>query len=238
MCLIEFLFLITIGAAPEQGAELAVRLQQQGHHAAAAALYDLLETRKPMRPEFYLNQGHAHFLAGDLPQAILAYRRAERMSMYFDVRSCLADARSRVIASPGVGAEWPDLAIEAGMVGYILYVLAWGLLARSPRRGRLRGLMCVCFVLSFGLLGYYLYASWYAPPVAVISADAVMLRKGNGDSYAPVELAGAPVQLNRGVEARALAGRRNGWVQIKLRSGIVGWVPRTSLLLDCQSDPT
>jgi hypothetical protein len=70
-------------------------------------------------------------------------------------------------------------------------------------------------------------------PIAVI-ANEVLLRKGNGGSYELVELDGVGVRLHPGVEARALAARKNGWVQIKLASGVVGWVPRGQVLLDTE----
>ena len=215
---------------------MAVGLQEHGHHAAAAAIYDLLEHRRPSHGEFYFNQGSAHFLAGNLPQAILAYRRAEqRMLFSTDLRANLADASSRVTAPPEAasGWHWPPLGLEAGIAGYLLYMIGWTLLAHPSRR-MWRWLAIGALLSSLLLFAYFGFSTWSAghQPVAVISADGVVLRKGNGPSYAPVEVEGRRLLLNRGVEARALAVRSNGWVQIRLASDVVGWAPRAQLLLD------
>ena len=63
-------------------------------------------------------------------------------------------------------------------------------------------------------------------PILVISADAVVLRKGNGLSY-PACLS---VPLNRGVEGRLLFQRGN-WLQIELVGREVGWIPEAAALV-------
>ena len=64
-------------------------------------------------------------------------------------------------------------------------------------------------------------------PLVVVSEDGVILRKGDGLAYPPRY----DTPLNRGVEARRLF-ERDGWVQIELSGGEVGWAPREALLID------
>ena len=64
-------------------------------------------------------------------------------------------------------------------------------------------------------------------PLAVVAADGVLLRKGDGLAYPPRY----ETPLNQGVEARRLF-ERDGWVQIELSGGEVGWAPREDVLVD------
>ena len=63
--------------------------------------------------------------------------------------------------------------------------------------------------------------------LVVIARDNVLLRKGNGDAYPPRY----DTPVNHGVEARLLFAR-NGWLQIELNGGEVGWVPGNAALVD------
>ena len=64
-------------------------------------------------------------------------------------------------------------------------------------------------------------------PLAVVAEDGVLLRKGDGLAYPPRY----ETPLNKGVEARRLF-ERDGWVQIELSGGEVGWAPREDVLID------
>ena len=92
-------------------------------------------------------------------------------------------------------------------------------------------------------------------PLVVIAQDGVLLRKGNGEAY-PRRY---DTPVNRGVEARLVEEREGfpatrgavglalgaptgvvaehqGWVQIELAGGEVGWVPRRFVLIDRPGD--
>jgi hypothetical protein len=67
-----------------------------------------------------------------------------------------------------------------------------------------------------------LFVTWRAEssrPVVVIAANGVQLRKGDGPTFPPRY----ETPVNRGVEA-VLLFRRDGWLQIELAGGEVGWV--------------
>ena len=144
----------------------------------------------------------------------------------------LEDARDRVAYPspdwrPHDGAwppwlAWPNMAWLT--VGSILVSL--GLLRRAMatrRRGWLAVAMAGMFLGSLPVVGAAL--AWRErarneeTPVVVLSRDTE-LRRGNGDAYPPRLAAPLPA----GAEVRRLF-ERQGWLQVELVNGVVGWVP-------------
>jgi tetratricopeptide (TPR) repeat protein len=220
--------------------------QARPHFQSAADYFEELRRRGAHNALLYRNLGNAHLLAGDLPRAILSYRRGLRLAPNDRaLRESLAEARERVVypASGGLGrpqsdsrppwlphtrAEW--LVIAAG----ICYVLAWACLTRwlMVRRGRWLtvGLIAllVAALLSAGLVvRTQEERDEEAHPLVVIDRDGVLLRRGNSPAFPPRY----DTPVNRGVEARRLF-ERDGWVQIELAGGEIGWVPREAVLMD------
>jgi hypothetical protein len=225
---------------------LAATCSQRGEYAEAAGIYDLISLTGIRNGPFYLNQGNAHFLAGNLPEAILAYRRAERL-IPNDARlyANLAEARLAVVDSPtSPDPGWPSWVpalsrpsrVRLALSGYLAawVILAFGLMHES-RRLSILGVILLLSGLAIGSVVYR--AEWQdaAHPVAVVTGEAVVLRVGNGVSYPPVELNGIAMKLNRGVEARVRGQRPNGWVQLELANNLIGWVPRGTILVDRES---
>ena len=68
-----------------------------------------------------------------------------------------------------------------------------------------------------------------AQPWTVLKYQGTLLREGNGLSYPVIVRDRSRINLAAGVEARLLAERSNGWVQIQLSDGSVGWVPTTAV---------
>jgi len=231
--------------------EEGVRLHQAAdkarpHFRSAAEYFDELRRRGAHNALLYRNLGNAYLLAGDLPHAILSYRRGLRLSPNDgSLRESLADARERVVypASGALGrprsdarppwlshtrAEWLVIA------GGVCYVLAWACLTRwlIVRRGRLLAVGLVSLLLA-ALLSVWLIVrtreEWDQDvhPLVVIDRDGLLLRRGNGLAFPPRY----DTPVNRGVEARRLF-ERDGWVQIELSGGEIGWVPREAVLVD------
>lgn len=67
--------------------------------------------------------------------------------------------------------------------------------------------------------------------LVVIAEDGVLLRKGNHENFPPRY----ETPLNRGVEAQLLF-ERGDWLQIQLGGGEIGWVRRTLVLRDDQTE--
>jgi hypothetical protein len=235
------LLMLLCHGAPEQALALAHFWHERGEHAAAASVYDRLALRGAANGPFHVNQGNAHFAAGNLAEAILAYRRAERYLPHDrQLKENLAAARTKVAAAtPGErGRPW-----WAGWLGrhrqvrvaLLLHVLGWTLLLvglwRPAARWRVFG---VLLLLSAGTLTA---AAWWEErdavgrPLAVVR-DETVLFSGNGYSYPPRLDRELPWVLHGGVEVRIIGVKKNGWLHVELTNGVTGWLPREAVLLD------
>lgn len=222
------------------------REQARPHFRNAAGYFEELRQRSIGNPALYRNLGNSYLLAGDLPHAILSYRRGlERSPSDFDLREHLAEARARVAypASGDLGRPpsddrppWlPHLRSRwlmfAAIVCYVLGCVGatrW----RMVRRGRLLTASFIALLLASVLSGWLMLRAYEqrdreAQPLVVIARDGMLLRRGNSMVF-PSRY---DTPVNRGVEGRLLF-ERGGWVQIELSGGEIGWVPRDAVLVD------
>jgi hypothetical protein len=240
-----------LAARAEAAFAEGVRLRDDGeqarpHFRQAAAGLDELNRRGVRNPALFRSLGNAHLLADELPQAILAYRRGLRLAPGdASLQAGLAAARERVEYAPGssLGKPMPEdhppwLPRPSPRTLFLsaagLYGAGWLCLGRwlMARRGRtlFLGLLALAGAAALGVGLVVLVRGERAEavaPLVVVAADGVPLRLGDGPSY-PSRF-DAP--LNRGVEAR-LRVERDGWLQIELSGGEIGWVPRDRVLID------
>lgn len=222
------------------------RQQSRSHFARAAQAYDALRQRGYQNADLFRNEGNAYLLAGDLPRAILAYRRGLRLAPGDrQLRANLAAARAEVaIPPPGsfgrppeeFWLSWvlrprPAVAFLGTALAFSVY---WVALTRyfMVRRFWLLKAALVALAVGVMLQSYVGLESWnrfreLPHHLVVVARDGVVLRKGNGLSYPPRH----PAPLNRGVEAQELF-LRGDWLQIRLTGGEIGWVPLADVLVD------
>jgi hypothetical protein len=226
--------------------------QAQGPAAQAAfchasECYEELHQRGVRSAALYRNQGNASLLAGDLAQAILAYRRGLRLAPNdADLQANLAYARDQVVQGltdhhgrPPVEQRPPWLPRFAskrvlGLV-VLLYALAWiaGTCWLMTRRGWLLaaagGAFTAAALLAVGVVLEAMAEKTEAhhPLVVIARPEGVKLRKGNGPSYPECDYV-----LRPGVEGRLRFDDQRGWLQIELADGEVGWVRRSDVHLD------
>ena len=230
----------------QQGVNTRGTTEESKFFQLAAEHYEELRRRGVHNAVLYRNQGNALLLAGDLPGAILAYRRGLRLNPNDrQMRANLAYARDQVVyssadnfARPPVSLwpPWlPRLSARSSFWIFVgFYTLTWIGLARAwtrPTDSR-RSLVWS------GLAGSILFAACsmiqvhedrvdVEHPLVVIAEDKTYLHKGNNALYPQA----SETPLNRGVEARLLQAR-GSWLQIELTAGQIGWVPRENALLD------
>jgi uncharacterized protein YgiM (DUF1202 family) len=212
----------------------------------AADLFEELRRGGFANPALFRDQGNACFLAGDLPGAILAYRRGLRLAPSdATLQRLLGAAREHVVyrqsgtfARPPTVARppWlPRLSPSAGLLlAWVAYALGWLTVTRwwMVRRPAFLWLALAAFVVT-GLLAVAVGLEEVQErdadlrPLVVIAEGGVLLRRGNGEVY-PRRY---ETPVNRGVEARLLF-ERGDWLQIELTGGETGWVPRKYALID------
>ncbi len=210
----------------------------------AAELYDAALDVGPQNGALEYNAGNAWFLAGDPGRAILHYRRAllvrpgdARVLANLDTarsrrRDRFEETSTRALTETlffwhsglSLGTKIP-LALAAWALGFGLLALhAW---LRPHRVGRpdlgRAGALLLVVALAIGISATVEMSARATRDAAVIVADEIALRTGDGTSYPeryenPVH-AGAEVRL---IEVRA------GWVDIELPDGKRGWIPAES----------
>jgi hypothetical protein len=212
--------------------------QARAHFLTAARLYEDAYVNGHRNAACLRNEGNAALLGGDLPRAILSYRRGLRFAPNDPViRSNLAFARDQV-DYPGTGLlgrpaqdPWPAgiprptlnwLLLPAVLfyAGACLAATRWWML-RQTGFIYLALVSTVALSVAVGaMISLYKNDSEQTQhPLVVTAENGVLLRTGNGLSYPPR----FETPLNRGVEARLLFKRGN-WMQIELAGGETGWV--------------
>jgi hypothetical protein len=186
------------------------------------------------------NEGQARLLAGDLPGAILALRRSLRLDPDDPVlRKSLTYARSRVafatleeqqVLSPtDEPLYWLRLPLRRwGLILMaILSISGWAALTRwritrAGFWGWLGGLALGLAVLlaSARMAEFEVRQQEAAAPLGVTTGP-VVLRKGDGPSFAPRREAPLPAGLELTVRQE-----RGDWLQVQLADGSLGWLPR------------
>jgi hypothetical protein len=214
--------------------------------AQTHALYDELRKRGAENPDLFRNQGNAALLAGQLGEAIFAYRRGLRLAPNDrELRANLDYARDRVVyssadnfAQPAVSL-WPTwlprlTPVQLLVLTFLFYSGAWAGITRWGMTRQKRPLQWAVAALAAAILlatAFVVQSKGVREdsdnPLVVIARDGTYLRKGNHSNYPR----SYEIPLNQGVEARLLFVRGD-WLQIQLAGGEVGWVPAAAVLVD------
>lgn len=214
----------------------------RGYYHQALAGYAQLVAAGVKNARLYYNLGNTSFYLNDLGHAILYYRRGVRLEpgnrqLQANLRYARSQRVDQIQASNqrtvfsqlffwhhalSLRTQW-SLALAA-------YLLVWSGAGAHLfwRRATLlwgwAGAAFVCLLLtSSALLTHYQHS---ARPAGVIMAEEVVVRKGNGESYAPQ----FPQPLHAGTEFEVLEAR-GPWLAIQLDNGTGGWIRRESASL-------
>ena len=225
-------------AAYDRGiaAKAADPAEARKHFADAANGFRTLVAGGADNPSIHFNLGNAYVQSGDLGHGIASYLRALRASPgNRSVEANLATARSDVrLRLPGDApsdfggliAFWRVVPESLRLsIGVGLWIVAWsiagvGLLGVSVPR-LLAHVRNAAFALALLLGATIATDHWLAAsrPLAVVTADEVTLRKGNGDGFA----AQIAELLTPGVECTILEERPD-WLRVRLQDGTEGWL--------------
>jgi len=212
-----------------------------GDHVAALNLFDTV-CAEYTSPSLLYNIGNCHFKLNDIPHAILFYERALRLAPGDeDVKANLELARQNVVdrvnelPSFTLGSTWgrlrggrdADQWARRSLWESLLFfaLLAVGVLAkqRTLRRAVFgaSGLVLVATLISVA------FASFRHGEVTDDSAAIILDPKVDVRSE-PRESTTVLFVLHKGTKVIVLQ-TENGWSEVQLANGSVGWAPPTTL---------
>lgn len=176
-----------------------------------------------------INRGRAHWLAGNVPEAMRAFREGERLAPWnAEIRADLDAARDAL----GTTAPVPSFAARVGPADVwavaILSSLAVGVggtVWLLTRRNNVLILAAAGVAGWIALIVVTFLATNRTEPFAIVAVEGVQFRAGNAVSY---ELQSSDA-LPLGTEVIVL-GRRGGWVRARAPAGQVGWLPESAVL--------
>jgi tetratricopeptide (TPR) repeat protein len=191
-------------------------------------------------PQLYCNLANAYLLKGDIGNAILNYRRAEKIDKSnSDIQKNLAFARSRRVDKVEIKTErqilqtlifWHyDFSMKTkfttacvcfAILCLVLTLMIWfGRNAPLTTVTVVSAILLVCFIWSLAVEAY----SQTANSAGVIVSSEVVAYQGDGQNYPPSFKA----PLHAGTEFE-LIEHRTGWFHIKLSDGSDGWIPQNA----------
>ena len=212
---------------------LAQAAYDAGRYSESATLYGLLISNGVDNVEVYYNQANACFREGDLPAAVLNYRRAWhlaprdpgiRANLHFALNAAGAiestpNLRERVFTSLSKG-EWIMLAT----ISYTVFVLLliFSLMLRLPRRLTVKMILLptLCILLSTG--GWLHWRQFESNPEwVVVNSNATAL-------FGPIDGTTAHYRVPLGALVKQLGSDSKGWIEIEY-DGKNGWLKESHI---------
>lgn len=242
------LLILLLGLLPVQAQtdQLVVRAQEayaKGAYGEALALYDSVG-REMSSASLYFNIGNCHMKLGDVPSAILNYERAIRLQPGSeDVQANLDLARTQVVDRVNqlpaftLGSVWDRMrggkdvdqwARRSLWACLLLFALAIAfVLIRPPAMKRvllMAAALCAVITLTAVVLAGYRLSEVNDRSQAIIMMPKVdvLAEPRNGATTVFV--------LHEGTKVSVLQ-EQNGWYEVKLSSGSVGWAAPASLVI-------
>lgn len=211
-------------------------------HESAADIRRVIDTHHIHTADIYHALGNAHMLLGEQGQAVLAYKRGERIDPTDPrLKDSLSQARAQVKirVEPSTTRRLVDLLMSwRGIVPrsllwggfWAMFTVGWLLLTARVAFAAPRWFtVFAIWLLGVGLVPIIaLAAEWLLYMRAdqvVLTQDSTIARSGPDDSiYEPVYTE----PLSAGVEATLLE-TRDGWAHLELANASTCWVPSETI---------
>lgn len=215
-------------------------LMQEANHYYEKAAYDtsailyLQIAEEYESSDLYLNMGNAYYKQDSIAKAVLYYERALKLNpANDDAYMNLRIINQKVLDEVGAGsptkiarwwhkltgsANWPVLAIVFQIIGFGLLVTY--LVVRKRIHKQLVFYTGVAVVV-LGVFAHILAANYYGFRNA--NDTAIILQFEVSAQTSPAENAELAFVLHEGSKVQ-ITDTSNGWVEIQLPNGLVGWV--------------
>lgn len=215
----------------------------KGDYAQALTLYDSLNTTMSSASLLF-DIGNCHMKLSDVPHAILYYERAARLQPGTeDIQANLDYARSQVVDRvnelPGfsLGSIWDRLrggkdvdewARRSLWACLLLFILATAFVI--VRRRTARRLLLTAALLALLVTGLSIGLAAYRTAEVTDRSQAVIMLPKVDVRGEPRDGATTLFVLHEGTKVNVLQ-EQNGWFEVKLSSGTVGWAPPNALVI-------
>jgi len=213
--------------------------------AEAAATYRRIADSGVRNGELMLNLGNSLMKSGEPSRAVAAYLDAERL-LPGDarVKDALAHARAATSTRLGpitgagpldrIASAWSAVPLPVrAWFAVAAWLALWAVVAAGILTGWRRGVPWRSAIATIAVLAGLPAATVGVDALrtsldrpGVVIADAVVLRKGNGEGFAPAVAEGLP----SGAEFLMLE-ERPGWLRIRLPDGQSGWIRQDDALV-------
>ncbi len=213
----------------------------KGDYAAALALYDSIHTAETSAALLF-NIANCHMKLGDVPHAVLFFERAARLQPGAeDIRANLDYARSQVVDRVNelpaftLGSLWDRMrggkdidqwARRSLWACLLFFALATALV--FVRHRTWSRVLIVAAALSLVLTGLSIGLAAYRVNEVTDRSQAIIIQPKVDVRGEPREGATTVFVLHEGTKVNVLQ-ETNGWFEIKLSSGTVGWAPTSAL---------
>jgi tetratricopeptide (TPR) repeat protein len=233
--LAAFVFAANIFAADAAGDfSAANKFYAEGKFSAAATAYESIINSGVISPNLLFNYGNAEFKAGNLGQAIAAFRRAGLLAPRDpEIRANLDFVRNQVQGSTVHEHRWQDwlgqltlnewtlLTALAFWLTLILFAVRQLRPALVPKLKSATSLFVGLTILFGAALGVQA-ADHFSNAVAVVTAAGATARSG------PFADAQDAFVSHDGEELSVLS-RHDDWVQVADGTGKIGWLNKTQV---------
>lgn len=207
----------------------ANKLYAEGKFSDAANLYEKILASGQMSPDLLFNYGNAEFKAGNLGEAIAAFRRAELLAPRdSEIRANLDFARKQVEGTTVSESRWQDWlsqltlnewAILAAIAFWLTFILFAVKQIRPVLVPKLRAatfaliFLTILFVAATGLQA----AEHFSKQSAVVISNDVVAKSG------PFDDAQNSFAAHDGAELSVL-DKHDNWIQVTDSTGKIGWL--------------
>lgn len=216
--------------------EQANKLYEEGKFREAADAYAKLASSGATSPALFFNLGNARFKAGQIGEAIVAYRQAERFTPRdADIKANLQFARDRVSGPTLKPDGWQrfagSLTTNEWTILAVLPVWAWfALLIARQLSPSLKPVLRtptfaigVAALIACAALALVLHHRFNERTVVVTARNAVA-------RYGPLAESQSAFTASDGAELRLLDAQ-NDWVQVGDGSKTFGWLNTNSVVV-------
>jgi tetratricopeptide (TPR) repeat protein len=219
----------------------AARAYAAGDPTAALALYDSVASTYSSAALYY-NIGNCHYRSGDMARAILNYERAHRLAPgNEDILANLEQTRAQIkdrigeLPSFSLGSWWevlrggsdPDQWARRSLWSCALFfaLLGIGLFIRTVTFRK--GILALSTIALVGMMVSLFMA--YDRHTELADRSSAIIMDAKVDVRSTPSAQGAVLfMLHRGTKVQLLQAQE-GWQEVKLSNGSVGWMPEGAL---------